>query len=116
MTPAPPGFEVIQQAQLSPNHQKTKARKNQQVTLGKRITRSQAKKGKLPPFKVSRVISPQSNSSSKTTESMAKLALESLAIGELLGLKVIGKKEVALKRITDGLKKERKGRTTKVTK
>jgi len=42
---------------------------------------------------------------------MAKLALESLEIGELLGLKFIDK-EAALKRITNGLKKEKKGRAT----
>jgi len=47
---------------------------------------------------------------------MAKLAWESLEIGELLGVKVIGKKDVALKRITSGLKKERKARATQKTK
>ena len=67
-------------------------------------------------FNGSREVIPQSNKSSKTTESMAKLALESLAIGELLGVKVIGKKDVALKRITSGLKKERKVRATQKTK
>jgi len=121
VTPVPPGYEVIQQAELSSN-QKVKAQKNQNGVLGKRITRSQTKKVEastermkpcsLPPFKGSREVSPQSNSSSKTTESMAKLALESLEVGELLGVKVIGKKEVALKRITSGLKKVRKRRNT----
>jgi len=60
--------------------------------------------------------SPQSNKSSETTESMNKLALESLHLGEILELKVIDKKEVALKRITSGLKKERKAKATHSTK
>ena len=41
---------------------------------------------------------------------MAKLAWESLEVGEILGVKVIGKKDLALKRITSALKKERKVR------
>ena len=67
-------------------------------------------------FNGNREVSPQLNKSSETVESMAKLVLESLEIGELLGVKVIDKKEVALKRITSALKKERKASATHRTK
>ena len=120
-TLAPPDFEVIQPIKSSPS-QKTKAQKCKHEGLGKRLTRSQAKKVKekvsternskklssVSSFNGSREFSPQSITSSKTTESMAKLALESLEIGKLFGVKVSDKKEAVLKRITSGLKKERK--------
>jgi len=41
------------------------------------------------------------------TESMRKLAEESLAIGEILGLKVIAGKKEATRRLTDSLKVEK---------
>jgi len=44
----------------------------------------------------------------KTTDSLAKLAKESLDVGSLLGVKVCANEEAALKRITVSLKKERK--------
>ena len=127
----PPGFELTQQVVQSgesTHRLNSKAQKSQQEGLGKRLTRSQARKGKVSiegnrkklsrvsSFNGSKVGSPQSNKSSETTESMTKLALESLQVGELLGLKIIGKKEVALKSITRGLKKERKARATQTTK
>jgi len=62
-----------------------------------RMTRSQMKVGK--------------SSSQVTTESMRKLAEESLAIGEILGIKVIGKEKEAQRRITDSLKVENKKRS-----
>jgi len=45
--------------------------------------------------------------SAETTESMMKMAREALEIGEVLGIKVIGKKENALKSITSSLKTKR---------
>ena len=72
------------------------------------IEQNHKKLSRLSVFNGNRESSPQSTKSSKTTESMAKLALDSLEIGELLGVKVIDKKEAALKRIMSGLKKERK--------
>ena len=42
-----------------------------------------------------------------TTESIAKMAEKALEIGNMVGLKIIDKKEVALKRIKSSLKKER---------
>ena len=42
--------------------------------------------------------------SAKTTESMRKLANEALAIGEVLGIKVIDKRENAIRSITCSLK------------
>jgi len=62
----------------------------------RRITRSQMKVGKC--------------SGQFTTESMRKLAEESLAIGEILGIKVIAKEKEAKRRITDSLKEEKKRR------
>ena len=64
---------------------------------------------------VSRKDSPQASKSSKTTKSIAKLAKESLDMGKLLGMKVIDKEEVALKRITSSLKNKRKARINQRT-
>ena len=50
----------------------------------------------------------EKRSSQVTTESMRKLAEESLAIGEILGMKIIARKKEAIRRITDSLKVERK--------
>jgi len=52
-------------------------------------------------------VSPLESESVKTTESMRKLAEDSLAMGELLGLKVVANKENAIKRITQSLKSAR---------
>ena len=52
-------------------------------------------------------VSPLESESVKTTESMRKLAEDSLAMGELLGLKVVANKEDAIKRITQSLKSAR---------
>jgi len=48
--------------------------------------------------------SPRQAESTKTTDSMLKIANEALEIGELLGIKVISKRKNALKRITNSLK------------
>jgi len=48
--------------------------------------------------------SPREADSTKTTESMFKLANEALEFGEKLGIRVISKRENALKRITNSLK------------
>ena len=45
--------------------------------------------------------------STDTTESMKQLAEDALAMGELLGVKVISHKANAVKRITDSLKANR---------
>ena len=120
-TSAPPGFEVLQPIVPSPS-QKIKTKEFQNEGLSRRLTRSQSKRGLVSTERnhknVSIVasvdgstdVSPHSKESSKTTESLAKLAWESLEVGEILGVKVIGKKDLALKRITSALKKERKVR------
>uniref|UniRef100_A0A7C9CUQ8 Uncharacterized protein n=1 Tax=Opuntia streptacantha TaxID=393608 RepID=A0A7C9CUQ8_OPUST len=124
---APPGFELNQpavQPRRSSQSLKAKEQKRQHEGLGLRLTRSQAKKMKdfidqkssIKGKYGNREVSPQSNNSLETTESMAKLALESIELGELLGLKVIDKKEVALKQITSSLKKERKARAAHLSK
>jgi len=51
--------------------------------------------------------SPFGRQSIETTESMIKLAEEALAVGELLGVKVISHKANVVKRITDSLKSNR---------
>ena len=48
-----------------------------------------------------------SNSTEVTSESLKQLAHESLQIGEILGVKVIGDYEAAISRITKPLKKNR---------
>uniref|UniRef100_A0A7C9DJJ2 Uncharacterized protein n=1 Tax=Opuntia streptacantha TaxID=393608 RepID=A0A7C9DJJ2_OPUST len=54
-----------------------------------------------------------SNSTELTSESLKKLAQESLQIGELLGVKVIGDYKAALSRITKPLKKN-KGKDSRI--
>ena len=50
--------------------------------------------------------------SERTTDSILKIAKESLEVGELLGIKVIANKENALKKITKSLKSQRLIRST----
>ena len=50
------------------------------------------------------------SSSQDTTESMRKLAVEALEIGDILGVKVISKEENAKRRIIDSLKEGRRKR------
>ena len=60
--------------------------------------------------------SPLESESVNTTESVRKLAEESIELGELLGLKVVANKEDAIKRITESLKKARVQKSTSKTK
>ena len=46
--------------------------------------------------------------SSETSESIARMAKESLELGNLIGLNITDGKEVAFKRLTSSLKKQRK--------
>jgi len=85
----PPGFEKFRTTKLS-----KRTPKSQQHTVERRMTRSRVQMEK--------------SSSQVTTDSMRKLAEESLAIGETLGLKIIAGKEEAIRRITDSLKVEKK--------
>ena len=66
---------------------------------GSRAPKSQKKQGR--------------KKSMETTESMIQLAEEALAVGELLGVKVISQKENAIKRITGTLKSSRVTRSMK---
>ena len=95
------------------------SRKNHIICSGKRVTRSQSRmckevtgsKKSIRNRGVSdsegRNESPSGSSSVKTTESMRKMAVESLELGELLGVKVVANKENAIKRITQSLKSAR---------
>jgi len=48
-----------------------------------------------------------SSSTNDTTESMIRLAHESLQVGELLGVRVVGNKKEAVARITNHLKQRK---------
>ena len=88
------------------------------------MTRSQFKKGKEQIEKGRSVSnrggsrsegedeSPLTSNSIKTTESMQKVAEDSLQVGELLGLKVVAHKENAIRRITQSLKNARVSKPT----
>jgi len=107
---APPGFDVFK-GQARPGlvgsstlsvTPRTLAKANQSpkgTPVGSRGSKSQKKKGR--------------KKSIETTESMIQLAEEALAVGELLGVKVISHKENAVKRITDTLKSNRVTRSMK---
>jgi len=86
---SPPGFEKFRTAKLS-----KQTPKSQQHSVERRMTRSRMQMEK--------------SSSQVTTESMRKLAEKSLAIGEILGIKIIAGKKEATRRITDSLKVEKK--------
>ena len=87
----PPGFEDFGADVLRKKNPKRK-----KLLTERRMTRSQKKLDR--------------SSSQSTTESMRKLAEESLQIGNILGLKVIANKENTIRRITDSLKEERRRR------
>jgi len=57
--------------------------------------------------------SPQGGDSASTSESIVKLARESLEIGKILGIKVIANEANAIKRITESLKSNRPLRTAR---
>jgi len=118
VTSSPKRAEVINKMKLSSVQQRC-SRKKHIHCLGRRVTRSQAKKcNELLERRRSMRNSGVSGSegekettleseSIKTTASMRKLAEESLEVGELLGLKVVANKENAIKRITQSLKNAR---------
>ncbi|KAJ8450691.1 hypothetical protein Cgig2_021163 [Carnegiea gigantea] len=86
----PPGFESV----VTPSTSKKVPRRNLQV-IDRRVTRSQKK-----------LANPYSSSSQDISETLIKLAKESLEVGKLLGMVVIDKEEAALGRITNKLEPE----------
>jgi len=85
----PPGFE--------------KAQENQETQVKTKPKQKQERKGRQ-----SATRAPLSSSSTnETSESMVRLAQESLQVGELLGVRMIGDKKAAVARITDHLKKRK---------
>ncbi|KAJ8446349.1 hypothetical protein Cgig2_005880 [Carnegiea gigantea] len=116
----PPGFKKIAGLNQPPSKI---ASKRQPELPSKRLTRSQAKKNKESAgscqVDLSNILSenlieeerPQPTKSSETSESIVKLAKESLEVGRLLGISVIDKEEATLERIKKSLKNERKSRT-----
>jgi len=85
----PPGFEA------------TPETRERQVQLGTKQKKS--RKGKQLALNAH----PSPSNTEETSESMLKLAEESLQVGELLGVRVIGNKKAAITRITDHLKKRK---------
>jgi len=89
---APPGFEGFENLGATELVKKNPRRK--QLFTEKRVTRSQKKLDKC--------------NSQITTESMRKLAEESLEIGKMLGVKIIANEENAKRNIIDSLKEEKR--------
>ena len=109
-----PGFDDLNTDAVSPVR-KGKAIKSQVDLSGKRVTRSQAKQSNCNLNKIASGVGVREGSplgSERTTDSILKIAKESLEVGELLGIKVIANKENALKRITKSLKSQRLTRST----
>ena len=117
----PPGFGENISSKVS-KVRKGCTLKRHSDCVEKRVTRSQTKQCKESalqskrasnrrlPSEGGREASPQVSESAKTTDSMQKLAEDSLQMGEMLGLKVIANRENAVKRITQSLKSERASR------
>ena len=89
----PPGFEDFDDAELV-----KKKHKRKQLCGEKKMTRSQKRLDK--------------SNSQITTESIRKLAEESLEIGKILGVKVIAKEENAKRRIIASLKEEKRRKSS----
>jgi len=88
-------------ASVPPGFEKTRGVQGRQVQLGTKQKRSRKDKQLAPNA------NPSSSNTEETSESMIKIAEESLQVGELLGVRVIGNKKVAIARITDHLKKRK---------
>jgi len=105
---APLGFEGSASPHGSTDRKAKASRRPTAQSVGRRVTRSQIKKGKKQTVRYStKGAGTSSRKSIETTESMRKLAEEALEIGEILGVKVISHKANAIKRITDSLKSNR---------
>jgi len=120
----PPGFEYTSQQHMSCNHivdkspipdkivedsccldQNLAQERNEVQTLVDQV--DTASKGNFRIAKTLQQAATSSNSSDSTSESLKQLAQESLKVGEILGVKVIGSYEAAIARITKPLKKAR---------
>ena len=95
---APPGFEAAKVNKVNSQAQAKAQMESKQRRVGNRKETS----------------TPQSSNTNETTESMLRIAQESLQVGELLGVRVIGNKKVAVKRITDHLKETKAQRKSPV--
>ena len=90
-TNAPPGFEGVHITQSSPQ----KRMEPKQKRIDRRPASSKNKKASLKADSVS---------TNKTSESLVRLAHESLKIGRILGVRVIMNEQAAVSRITKPLK------------
>jgi len=120
----PPGFEFTTQQHMPCNHTVDKSPiqdtivedSSLQIQDSARVRNkvqtyvdqvNAAGKGNSKDAKTLLQATTSSNSSESTSESLKQLAHESLKVGEILGVKVIGSYEAALSRITKPLKKAR---------
>ena len=114
----PPGFEDVNATEGSLTR-KGKKQKKPLAVPGKRITRSQAKSSKEVGV-CQQVISNKNGPDTgekegkhhdgkdvSSSDSITKLVKESFEVGELLGLRVIGNKDEAIRSFADRLRKER---------
>jgi len=96
---APPGLFGSSPLSVNPSSMAKASPSPKGTPVVSRASKSQKKQGR--------------KKSMETTESMIQVAEEALAVGELLGVKVISQKENAIKRITDTLKSSRVTRSMK---
>ena len=117
-------FEITKVLEASPARKiKGKRRIIDQPT--KRMTRSQVKQSKMNEASNQSTLdrmasrkkgvegSPQGGDSASTSESIVKLARESLERGKVLGIKVISNEDNAIKRITATIKSNQLPRTAR---
>jgi len=114
----PPGFEDVIISKRKASKGTEKSKRNIDLTR-RRVTRSQAKQSKKVVTRSQSIFnrsasgekcvegSPQASESAKTSDSIVKIAKESLEIGKLLGVKVIIHDRNVLKKITSSIKSNR---------
>ena len=120
----PPGFVITTVPEASPAR-KLKGKRRFIDQSAKRMTRSQVKQSKKNEASNNSALdrmasrrkgvegSPQGGDSASASESILKLAGESIEIGKVLGIKVISNGAKAIKRITGSIKSNRIPRTAR---
>ena len=114
----PPGFEGLNDSKVCITR-KGKRSKGHLVNSEKRVTRSQVKArrefgdtlqntlNRRLPGRGGEEVSPRGIGATNNTDSTVKLVKESFEMGELLGIRVIGNKDDAIKNFTQILRSER---------
>jgi len=114
-----PGFEGINAVE-GRSTRKGKSKKGRLVIAERRVTRSQAKVrkeasafiqnslNKSKPVIGDKEGSPRDSGDTNNSDSITKLVRESFEVGEMLGVRVIGNKDEAIKNFAERLRSERK--------